>query len=225
MYALRRLGAFLAACICALSATAQRDAHAADDHSRWEPRIAAFEEADRQNPPPRGAILFVGSSSIVGWDLPKCFPDLQVINRGFGGSQIADSTHFAERIILPYEPQTIVLYAGDNDIAAGKRPERVWAEFKAFLAKVHGALPEARIIFIAIKPSIARWKLVEKMRRANRMIAMYCDTDERLEFVDIDAPMIGPDGKPRAELFKDDGLHLNPDGYRLWTSLVGPHIE
>ena len=137
--------------------------------SKWEPKIRAFEESDRERPPPKGAVLFVGSSSIVGWDLPKYLPDLQVINRGFGGSQIADSTHFAERIIIPYKPRIVVLYAGDNDIAAGKRPERVWADFKAFVAKVHADLPEARIVFIAIKPSIARWKLVEKMRRANRM--------------------------------------------------------
>ena len=129
------------------------------DFSRWEKAIAAFEEQDAKKPPPQNAIVFVGSSSVRLWKLQKSFPDLQTINRGFGGSQIVDSVHFAERIILKHEPRIVALYAGDNDIAAGKSPTQVAADFKQFVKTVRIMLPKTRIIFIAIKPSIKRWNL------------------------------------------------------------------
>ena len=192
--------------------------------NRWEPHVQRFEQQDRVKPPPKGGILFVGSSSIVGWDLKKCFPDLPVINRGFGGSQISDSIHFAERIVLPYRPKVIVLYAGDNDVAGGKTPKQVVADYRTFVAKVHQALPKTRIVYVAIKPSIRRWHLVDKMRQANAAIKAAARSDPRLVFVDVDPPMIGQDGKPRGELFKPDGLHLNAAGYQLWSDLVRPHL-
>ncbi|MBN2473721.1 MAG: hypothetical protein JXB62_03885 [Pirellulales bacterium] len=195
------------------------------EQNRWESAIRRFEVQDRRQAPTKGGILFVGSSSIVGWDVVKCFPDLPVINRGFGGSQIADSVHFADRIVLPYEPKIIVFYAGDNDIASGKSPQQVLADYKQFVETVHGRLPETRIVYVAIKPSISRWKLVDRMRRANGLIRAVAEKDERLVFVDVDAPMIGDDGKPRGELFKPDGLHLNAEGYRLWSELVLPHLK
>ena len=193
--------------------------------NRWEPRIRAFEAQDKENPPPKDGILFIGSSSIVGWDLGKWFPELPAINRGFGGSEIADSVHFADRIVWPYEPKIIVLYAGDNDIARGKTPQQVLADYRAFVGRVRKKLPQTRIVFVAIKPSIRRWQLVDKMREANRLIRAVTEKDERQVFVDIDPPMIGSDGKPRKELFKPDGLHLNADGYKLWSGLVRPHLE
>lgn len=197
---------------------------ATDPHAKWEPAIAKFEAADAANPPEKGGVLFVGSSSIRLWDLDKSFPKLGAINRGFGGSEIADSTYFADRIVTKYEPRTIVLYAGDNDVAKGKSPERVHADFGAFVKRVRGTLPRTKIVYIAIKPSLSRWKLVEKMRKANAMIAADCAADELLVFVDIDTPMLGDDGKPRPELFKDDGLHLNKKGYALWAELIRPHV-
>lgn len=192
--------------------------------NRWEPRIQQFEARDREQMPPLGGILFVGSSSIVGWDVDRCFPDLPVINRGFGGSQIADSVHFAPRIVFPYKPKTVVLYAGDNDISAGKTPQQVLADFRKFVEVVHSALPKTKIVFIAIKPSIRRWHSIENIREANRLVRAAVAEDDRLVYVDIDAPSIGDDGKPRPELLKSDGLHLNADGYQLWSSLVRPHL-
>ena len=193
--------------------------------NRWERTIRAMEQRDAKRPPPKREILLCGSSSARGWNVRKHFPDHKVVNRGFGGSQIHDSTHFADRIILPLEPRILLLYAGDNDIASGKAPELVCEHFKLFVAKIHAALPTCRIVFIAIKPSIRRWKLVGKMREANRLIKAVAATDERLDYVDIDTPMIGPDGKPRKELFKPDGLHLNAEGYALWTRLVLPYLK
>lgn len=192
---------------------------------RWEQSIRNFETVDQRQPPPKGAILFVGSSSIRLWDLNKSFPDLTVINRGFGGSQIEDSVYYADRIIIPYEPKVIVLYAGDNDINAGKNPERVFSDYKDFVKTVHAALPKTQIVYIAIKPSIARWHLVERMREANGRIQEFTERDGRLNYVDIDTPMIGEDGKPRKALFLKDGLHLNAEGYKLWTSLVMPYLQ
>ncbi|MFP4055645.1 MAG: SGNH/GDSL hydrolase family protein [Candidatus Brocadiia bacterium] len=193
--------------------------------SRWEQAIRRMEEHDTKNPPPKGAILICGSSSARGWDVEKYFPDLDVVNRGFGGSRIADSTHFADRIILPLEPRVIVLYAGDNDIASGKSPRRVLADFQQFVRTVHDELPGTRIVFISIKPSIRRWHLVDKMREANRLIREFTTTDRRLDYVDIDTPMVGEDGKPRPELLADDGLHLSPEGYKLWTERLLPYLK
>jgi lysophospholipase L1-like esterase len=209
---------------CLAMMPAALDAAGAATADRWEKAIQAIEERDRKQQPPKGQILLCGSSSARGWNVRTYFPDHQVVNRGFGGSQIHDSTRHADRIILPLEPRVILLYAGDNDIASGKAPETVCENFKLFVQKIHASLPRCRIVFIAIKPSIARWKLVGKMREANRLIQAVTEADERLAYVDIDTPMIGEDGKPRPELFVKDGLHLSPKGYELWTKLVLPHL-
>lgn len=192
---------------------------------KWEKSIAAFETSDKEMPPPKRALLFVGSSSIRGWDLNESFPDLQTINRGFGGSEIADSIRYADRIIIPHQPKVVVVYAGDNDIAHDKSAETVLADYQKLTRKIHASLPETRIVFVAIKPSVKRWKLVETMRKANQMIRAAAMKDARLVFVDVDKPMIGSDGQPRRELFKEDGLHLNKQGYQLWAELVRPHLR
>jgi lysophospholipase L1-like esterase len=227
----RRSGALSvpAVCFLALSVPVVAAEPTADPDSpaknRFENQIQRFEEQDAEQPPPEDAALFVGSSSIRMWDLEKYFPDFEVINRGYGGSTIADSIHFAERIVIPYKPRVIVFYAGDNDIALGKTPKQVFEDYKTFVRKIRGALPEVRIVFIAIKPSIARWQLVDKMRDANRSIHAFTKKHDFLEYVDIETPMIGTDGKPRPELFIEDGLHLSDKGYVLWSSLVKPNLE
>jgi lysophospholipase L1-like esterase len=192
---------------------------------RWEKTIAAMEKLDKQKPPKEGAIFFCGSSSIVKWDLEKSFPDLPVVKRGFGGSQIADSTHFAPRIILPYKPATIVFYAGDNDVASGKSPQAVRDDFVAFAKVVHEKLPKTTILFLCIKPSIARSKLIDKVRKANELIEAECKKDERLQYVDVSEGMLGKDGKPKPELFVKDGLHLSEKGYELWTTKLTPLLK
>jgi lysophospholipase L1-like esterase len=207
---------FLAATICCASV------RAADGANRWDEAIRKFEEQDAAKPPAPGGVVFVGSSSIRMWDLKKSFPDLAAVNRGFGGSQLADAVHFAHRIVTPYKPRLVVLYAGDNDIAAGKSPEQVVADFRRFVKTVREKSPEARIAYIAIKPSLKRWSLVEKMREANRQIAAIAERDERLHFVDIDAPMIGEDRMPRPELYARDGLHLSEEGYQVWSERLRP---
>jgi lysophospholipase L1-like esterase len=193
--------------------------------SQWEDEIRAFERLDAKRPPPRGAVLFIGSSSVRLWKLNESFPELRTINRGFGGSQLADSTQFVDRIAIPYRPRWIVLYAGDNDLAAGKRPEQVLADFKQFVAKVQRALPETRIAYLAIKPSIKRWALVDRIRETNAAIEQFIDQDRRLKYVDVFRPMLDSDGQPRKELFREDGLHMNAEGYKVWASALRPAIE
>ena len=135
------------------------DAVAAEKRS-WDEAISRFEEADKAQPPAPGGIVFVGGSSIRLWDLKESFPDQTLINRGFGGSQLIDSVQYADRIINKYRPRLVVVYAGDNDLAAGKSAEQVRDDYRALVAKIHTALPETKIVFLAIKPSIARAKLI-----------------------------------------------------------------
>ncbi len=194
--------------------------------AKWEKEIGAFETSDKTNFPPADAILFLGSSSIRKWtNLVHDFPDLKVFNRGFGGSQIDDSVAFVDRIVLPYKPKLIVFYAGDNDIGAKKSPERVAADFKALVEKVQAKLPATRIAFVSIKPSLKRWNLVEQIKAANQLIEAYTKTDKRLDYINVFNAMLGEDGKPRPELFVQDGLHMTPKGYELWTSLIRPHLN
>lgn len=196
------------------------------DSAKWEKDIAAFEAGDRLQAPPRQAILFLGSSSIRLWKtLAEDFPEWRVINRGFGGSQVADSLAYVDRLVLPYQPRQIVFYAGDNDLAAGKTPKQVAADFRAFVGKVRKALPQCRISYIAIKPSPSRWQLEKQGREANQRIARWMRGRKRLDFIDVWTPMLGADGRPRAELFVQDRLHLNAEGYRLWAGLVRPCLD
>ena len=192
-------------------------APAAGDESAnpWEKAIQAFEEQDRRAAPEPGGVLFLGSSSIRLWETAKAFPEVKSINRGFGGSQIADSVHFADRILIPYKPRLIVFYAGDNDIASGKSAEQVLADFQALVRRVRSSLPEARIAFVAIKPSPARWKFFDAQQKANGLIEEFVKMEKRLVYIDVVKPMLGEDGQPRAELFQGDKLHLNDEGYKL----------
>jgi lysophospholipase L1-like esterase len=191
----------------------------------WEPAIAAFEASDRVSPPPSGEIVFVGSSSIRLWDVQKYFPGLTVINRGFGGSQLSDSVRYAERIVIPYKPRIVVVYAGDNDIYGGATSEEVAIQAEQFVRTVRAKLPDVRIVFIGIKPSLLRWTVVERMRLANDLIRRFAEHDDKVAFVDVDHAMLGWDETPRPDLFVEDGLHMTPHGYELWSTLLRPLLD
>lgn len=193
--------------------------------TRWEPAIRAFEREDRTARPPAHAIVFVGSSSIVRWDLAASFPGFTCLNRGFGGSYMEDAARYADRIVVPYEPRAVVVYAGDNDIAHGRTPAEVARAARTLAARIHKQLPATRIVFVSIKPSPLRWHRFAEMQRANRQIAEVAAADERASFVDVTAAMLGADGKPRPELYAEDRLHLSPAGYELWATLLRSYIE
>lgn len=196
----------------------------AQQDAPWEQEIRAFEAADRISPPQKGGIVFVGSSTIRLWDVAASFPDLRVVNRGFGGSQLADVVRHVDRLVLVHEPRVVVLYAGDNDIAAGVLAEQVAVQFERFVRAVHAKLPQTRIVYLAIKPSVLRWLSVDRMEMANALIRSICARDDRLAFLDIGPTMLGWDGRPRPNLFAEDGLHLSPLGYQLWTAVLRPFL-
>jgi lysophospholipase L1-like esterase len=193
---------------------------------RWAKEIAALTKDDETKPPVPGAVLFVGSSSIRLWEsLSEDFRNIPIINRGFGGSQIADSTFYASRIIISYRPRAIVLYAGENDIADGKTAEAVAQDFQSFRTKIHEALPEAHIYYLSIKFSPSRAKFRDSMHRANELIAADCEQVKNCTFVDVNIPMLNSAGQPRPELFQDDLLHMRAAGYAIWTKVLNPLLR
>jgi lysophospholipase L1-like esterase len=216
----RSLFVLVLACACALAIYWTMGKPAT-----FERQIAAFENADRLNPPKPGVIVFTGSSSIRFWGtLANDMQPLDAINRGFGGSQIAQVNQYASRIVLPYQPRAVVLYAGDNDLAFPwlKTPEQVLADFKQFVEIVHAQLPDTWIYFVSIKPSLRRWAGWQKIKKTNQLIEEYTRTQPRVQFIDVDSAMLDAQGKPRPELFRKDGLHMNAQGYTLWTSIIKP---
>ncbi len=192
------------------------------DPSRFAADIQAFQDLDRKNTPPRDAVLFVGSSTIRLWPTAERFPHVTVINRGFGGSHISDVNHFIDETVLKHRARVVVLYAGDNDLNAGKAPARLLADYQAFVRRIRAARPDTEIVFLAVKPSLARWALWPMAAAFNDLVRAYSATESRLHVVDMAPRMLGADGRPRPELFVEDGLHMTPQGYDIWTdSLAG----
>jgi lysophospholipase L1-like esterase len=208
---------FLGAMLVASTAFAQQP-------DRWERFVAAFDEADLASPPLKHQIVFVGSSTIHRWDVASYFPDLKIINRGIDGTELSDAVKYIDRLVLRYEPRLVVVYAGDNDIGAGKLSEQVSVDFERFVRAVHTRLPETRILYIGIKPSPLRWLQIDRMRLANQVIKTICERDDRVAFLDFDNLMLGWDEKPRKDLYVEDGLHLSPKGYHLWSTVLRPYL-
>jgi len=192
----------------------------------WEKDIAAFEAADRSNPAPTNAVLFIGSSNIRMWNtLARDFPEQPVIQRGFGGCRLSDVAHFADRIAIPYAPRLIVVSAGGNDLHQGLPPESVFSSFTQFVVAVRAALPATRIAFMSISPCRARWSEAAAQQKANGLIKAFVESGQNLDYIDTYGAMLGPDGLPRQELFIEDQLHHNAEGNRLRAELVRPHLR
>ncbi len=219
-------GARAAAPDRAATAPATTPAPAATAADPWASAFAGFDAADAAAPPAPGGILFVGSSSIRLWsDLNHEFAQAPVLNRGFGGSQLSDCVQYLNRLVVRYQPRTVFVYAGDNDLAAGATPEEVARRFARFVAGVQAALPGTRIDYISIKPSPARLALLPQIRATNELIRAYAAAQPGLGYVDVYSAMVDAGGQPRAELFRDDALHLNPRGYALWKDVIGPYVR
>lgn len=191
---------------------------------RWIDVVRTFENEDLAWRPPANSIVFTGSSSIVFWKtIHEDMAPFKVINRGFGGSTMADAVHWLGPLVLKHKPQAVVLYEGDNDIGIyGATPEKVRDGFVEFVTKIQAELPETRIYFLAIKPSVARWELWPRMKQANDLIRAVCEQRRKLRFIDTAAPMLDEGGQPRPELFEADKLHMSAAGYAIWTSVVKP---
>jgi lysophospholipase L1-like esterase len=191
----------------------------------WESSIRKFEEQDKANPPQLGGIVFAGSSSVARWEtLADEMKPLDVMNRGFGGSQYSDLNRYVKRIVIAYHPRAVVVYEGDNDLAAGssKTPESVANDARVFVQTIHSALPETWIYIISIKPSKSRWNQWPRMKEANRRIRHFARTQKRVQYIDVASAMFDAGGTLRDDLFVEDGLHPNQKCYALWTSIIKP---
>ena len=198
--------------------------HATPD--KWRAAIDDLTAKDATQPPPAGAVVFVGSSSIRYWTtLAEDFPGITSINRGFGVSELYDSVFYADRVVLPYHPRLVVVYAGENDLNAGQAPSTVVSHFVAFTKKIHASQPSTKIIFLAIKESPVRAKIRDQVLLTNQLIAAECARDPRCQFVDVATPLLDHQGQTRPELFRPDRLHLLPAGYAVWTKILAPYLQ
>ena len=197
------------------------------DLDRFASEIDAFDAADRTAPPAPGGIVFVGSSTIRLWSsLANDFAGLPVINRGFGGSTFPEALHYLQRTVVRYHPRTVVVYEGDNDLAGGRTPQQIADDYRTFVRGVRDSLPNARIVFLAIKPSPSRWLLESQRQEANRLVRAIVATDRNQTFVDVGAPMIdASSGHPRPALYRADSLQMTPAGYALWRATVAPVLK
>lgn len=187
--------------------------------------IDLFRLWDRKNSISYDEVLFVGSSSIRKWSTAEYFPNVPIINRGFGGSHISDIIFFINQTVLKYKPRVIIFYAGDNDIHYGKSPKIVLEDYKTFVKKVHSKLPNTRIVFIPIKPSLKRWSLWGKMEKANTLIRKYSTKNPLLYYIDTASPMLNSYNFPNRSLFVSDSLHLSKKGYDLWSEILRPVLN
>lgn len=194
------------------------------DPDRFAGSIEAFARWDSRNSFPEDAILFVGSSSIRLWPTAAAFPGRPIINRGFGGSELSDVIHFYEQVIRPYSPSRIFLYAGDNDIGNGKTADQVFEDFRELVELLQAGLPDSQLVFLSIKPSKLRWSKWPEMAEANRLVREYAATKPGLGYADLATVLLDGDGKPK-DVFVDDGLHLNEEGYRLWQEALAPYLD
>lgn len=195
------------------------------DYKKWEKNIADFEKADKKSMPVKGSLLFVGSSTIVRWKtLAEDYAGLPVMNRGFGGNQIKDSTFYAERMIFPYAPKAIFLRAGGNDINAGWPAEDVFNDFKIFVEKMRERLPSIPIYYIGLSPTIKRLKQVDEGNKLNDLISAWAKEQGGITYIDTRTLTLDKEGKVRPELFVEDMLHFNPEGYKLLAAALKPFV-
>lgn len=195
------------------------------DPERFRKEIETFIQWDKKNSYIENAILFVGSSSIRLWSTASSFPKLYVINRGFGGSHISDVNYYYEQIVKKYKPSKIIFYAGDNDITAGKSPDQVLEEYQNFVENVERDFPETLVFYLPIKPSLSRWLFWPQMLAANLKIKQFIEAKPNLFYIDTASPMLNNAGEPNPDLFIDDGLHLNEQGYQLWNKVLSLYFE
>ncbi|WP_421826540.1 SGNH/GDSL hydrolase family protein [Larkinella sp.] len=192
----------------------------------YEDEVHQLEKKVRSTAEVTNRTVFYGSSSIRLWKtLDHDFSGEQVLNIGFGGSTLAACGWFFERLVLPVQPRSIVFYAGDNDLGDGRHPEEVYLFFCALTSKMQQYMPETPFTFVAIKPSPARWHIIDRIRFANHLIQQKIETLPGYHFVDVFTPMLDGGGRPRWELFDSDGLHLNRTGYTLWQQTLLQHPE
>jgi len=195
------------------------------DPQRFAEDFEEFAAWDAKNYVPEDGIVMVGSSSIVRWNSAEAFPDLPIINRGFGGSQASDAIPWVEEAVLKYDPAIVVYYEGDNDTEAGKGAEQIFEDIRTFTEAVLAADPTTQVVLLSVKPSPRRWQWWSVMQDTNAMIRRYADTLPTVHYVDVGTPMLGADGQPMTHLYVEDRLHMTPAGYEVWNRVLGPVLR
>jgi len=189
--------------------------------------IQQFRKQDSVQPPPSNAILFVGSSSFTRWtDVQNYFPGYTIINRGFGGSTLVDVLRYEEDVIFKYNPKQVLIYCGENDFASSDTitPTTVFNRFKTLFSEIRTVYPKVPIAYISMKPSPSRWNLRDKFMTGNHLIEDYLKKQKNAQFISVWKPMLGSDGKPKKELFVEDNLHMNAQGYAIWQKIIQPTL-
>lgn len=191
---------------------------------KFEKEIAAFEQIDMRSRYVKDLVIFTGSSTIKNWhnDLGSDFEGLPMLGRGFGGSKMKDLLHFMDRVVLKYQPRAVVVYEGDNDINSGMKPEEVLRLFQEFQKRFHKTMPQSKIYFMTVKPSPKRWEKWPLMKQFNDDLKSWAATTKNVTVIDITATILGADGQPEKELFKEDMLHVNRKGYQRWQKVIRP---
>lgn len=200
--------------------------HAQAQTPFWD-EIRDFKKQDSISAPPKHPILFVGSSSFRVWkDVQQAFPSYTILNRGFGGSSLPDVIRYENDIIFPYKPKQVVIYCGENDIAASDTvtAQIVFGRFQKLFTDIRANLGKVPVLFISIKPSPSRQKFQPVVIEANRLIKDYLKKDKHASFVNVYDAMLGPDGLPMKEIFTQDMLHMNPKGYEIWKKILEPYL-
>lgn len=195
---------------------------------QFDNEIAAFKKQDSVSFPEKHSILFVGSSSFRLWkNINNDFSSFTIINRGFGGSALPDVIRYADKIILPYHPKLIVIYCGENDIAASDTvtPEMVAERFKTLFQIIRNKLQDVSVAFVSIKPSPSRWHMKERMIKANELIKKYLESENNTKFINVWNVMLGADGNPLPDIFIADNLHMNEKGYVIWKKIIEPYLK
>lgn len=189
--------------------------------------VNAFATLDARQSPPDNAVLLIGSSSFTYWkDVADYFPGHQFINRAFGGSSLTHLIDYVDKVVYPYRPKQILIYCGENDIAASKTvtADTVLLRFKTLHRLIREQMPNVPISFVSIKPSPVRAEFLPTVVESNKRIKKFCKRSKKTDFIDVFTSMLGDDGKPMEEIFIADRLHMNAKGYQIWKNVITPYL-
>jgi lysophospholipase L1-like esterase len=197
------------------------------DELEWKGEVEAINSKKYEfDANKKGLIILTGSSSARMWtSFADVVPEYNSRNHGFGGSQMHELLFFLDELVLNHKPDKILIYEGDNDIGVGKSSDEIMATTLEVVRRIRDQLPDSDIFLISPKPSLARWDLAEKYVELNGKMEAFCDTKEKLTYIDVWNPMLDETGKPIKEIFIEDGLHMNADGYKIWEEAVGKKVN
>jgi len=198
----------------------------AQDPNRFKDQVDELSNKQYNFSNDKKLVVFAGSSSIRMWkDVQTYFPEYNIINNGFGGSQFSDLLYFYNEMIVKPEPEILFIYEGDNDLASNKKPKFILKEAKELTEKIQKDLPETRVIFISPKPSISRIKLKNSYITFNKKLKKLCEKNGKVEFADVWYPMLDKNGNVYKDVFIEDGLHMNKKGYNIWGKVISEILK